>query len=103
VRSIEDIDGEGHVRGHLDLHRAVRLNRRVAQDFPHAHAGGTEGGGVDLAHGLVGDFHGLFDAHEARRPGIEGSPAGDRLGGDTGDGRVGAVEVVHAADVQRPT
>ena len=37
-----DVDGERHIGRHLDLHRSVGLDRRVAEDLAHAHAGGSE-------------------------------------------------------------
>ncbi len=66
---VEHGQGEGDIRGHLDAHRAVRLDRGVAQDLAHAKgAGDAERAAVEIANVVVRNADRLLDAHETRRP-----------------------------------
>ena len=89
---IQHAHPEGDVRRHLDLHRAVGLDGRIAQDLEHVVAR-AEGGRGEIHDGPVGDRDRLLQAHEARRP-----CARRRLGG-IGDGRDVGVGGVHPVDV----
>ena len=89
---VQHAHAEGDVRRHLDLHRAVGLDGRIAQDLEHVVAR-AEGGRGEIHDGAVGDRDRLLQADEARRPLTR-----RRLGG-IGDGRDVGVGGVHPVDV----
>ncbi len=92
---------EGHAGRHLDAHRAVRLDRRVAEDLAHAEAArGAEGGAAEVTHLVVGNPDRLLDAHEAGRTFVGGRLHRVDERGVAAGCDVRAVEVVDAADVQ---
>ena len=92
---------ERHAGRHLDAHRAVRLDGRVAEDLAHAEAaGGAESRAAEVAHVVVRNADRLLDAHEARGALVRGRLHRVDQRGIAARRDVGAVEVVDAADVE---
>ena len=106
---VHHADGERHVGGYLDLHRAVGLDWRITDDLAHLLlAADTESTAVKIQRIAIRDGHGLDEAQEARpaligrdQGGIGQLPEAGDIGVAAAKPVKAAIEIVDAADMQQ--